>query len=84
MLVRTADGPIRLHVSGAGPPVVMLPSLGRGASDFDRLAADVAAAGYRVVCPEPRGVGRCATAGRPETLARIVIGRLDRRWTERA
>lgn len=45
----------------------MLPSLGRGAADFDRLAADVAAAGYRAVCPEPRGIGRSAVADRRVT-----------------
>ena len=39
-MVPTAHGPIEAHVSGEGTLVVMLPSMGRGAADFDRLAAD--------------------------------------------
>jgi pimeloyl-ACP methyl ester carboxylesterase len=35
----------------------MLPSLGRGSSDFDALATRVAVQGYRVLLPEPRGIG---------------------------
>jgi pimeloyl-ACP methyl ester carboxylesterase len=42
---------------GSGPAVVMIPSLGRGAADFDALAARVAAAGYRVLRPQPRAIG---------------------------
>jgi len=34
-------------------PVVLLPSLGRGASDFDRLAADLRAAGFEVLALDP-------------------------------
>lgn len=41
---------------GTGPAIVLLPSLGRGAADFDDLAARLAAAGFRVLCPEPRGI----------------------------
>ncbi len=69
VMVSTGDGSIEVHVSGEGPLVVMLPSLGRGASDFDRLAVDVAGAGYTVACPEPRGIGASAVSSRPETLA---------------
>jgi pimeloyl-ACP methyl ester carboxylesterase len=55
-------GDVRLDVlsEGSGPPVVLLPSLGRGASDFDPIAAALAAARFRVSCPEPRGIGRSA------------------------
>lgn len=82
-MVPTDDGSIEVHVSGQGPLVVMLPSMGRGATDFDRLADDVAAAGYRVACPEPRGVGASAVPDREETLATLasdvaaVISELD-------
>ena len=71
-MVPTAHGPIEVHLSGEGPLVVMLPSMGRGAADFDRLAADVAAAGYRVACPEPRGLGASAVPDRLETLATLA------------
>ena len=50
-------GPIEVRERGSGHPVVMLPSLGRGGADFDDLAGRLAAAGYRTLCPEPRGVG---------------------------
>jgi pimeloyl-ACP methyl ester carboxylesterase len=41
---------------GSGPAIVMIPSLGRGAHDFDDLAARVAAAGFRVLRLQPRGI----------------------------
>ena len=48
---------IVVHACGEGPRVVMMPSLGRGASDFFVIAERLAAAGYRALCPEPRGLG---------------------------
>jgi pimeloyl-ACP methyl ester carboxylesterase len=50
---------VKLQVldQGAGPVIVMIPSLGRGAGDFDDLAARVQAAGWRVLRVQPRGVG---------------------------
>ncbi|WZB75103.1 alpha/beta fold hydrolase [Achromobacter insuavis] len=36
---------------------MLLPSRGRGQEDFDDLAARLAQAGYRVLRPEPRGIG---------------------------
>lgn len=71
-MVPTDDGSIEVHVSGQGPLVVLLPSMGRGAADFDRLAADVSVAGYRVACPEPRGLGASAVPDREETLATLA------------
>lgn len=49
---------LEILTQGAGPLVVMLPSLGRGATDFDRIAERVAAAGFRVIRPQPRGIGQ--------------------------
>ena len=48
---------IRIEViaEGRGPLIVMLPSRGRGAEDFDDVAGDLVKAGFRVVRPEPRG-----------------------------
>jgi pimeloyl-ACP methyl ester carboxylesterase len=46
-------------VQGQGPTLVMLPSYGRGGGrDFDAFAALIANAGFRVLRPQPRGVGR--------------------------
>ena len=48
---------IETYVQGNGPSIVMLPSTGRdGADDFDRVAARLAAAGFRVLRPQPRGI----------------------------
>ncbi len=49
------NGPVRAVVTGEGPPVIMLPSLGRGAEDFTDLADRLARAGYLAVGIEPRG-----------------------------
>jgi pimeloyl-ACP methyl ester carboxylesterase len=56
-VVRRGEVTIEVMAQGSGPLVVMLPSLGRGAGDFDPIAARVAAAGYRVLRPQPRGIG---------------------------
>lgn len=48
---------IEVLVQGQGPALVLLPSRGRGQEDFDDLAARLAQAGYRVLRPEPRGIG---------------------------
>ena len=68
-VVRTdAKGEVRLDVTvrGEGPLVVLIPSLGRGASDFDDLATRLAAAGYEAAAIDPRGIG--ASTGPMENL----------------
>jgi pimeloyl-ACP methyl ester carboxylesterase len=52
------DWRIEVLAQGSGQIIVLLPSLGRGASDFDPIAARLAQAGYRVLRPQPRGIGR--------------------------
>src|SRR5262245_42699971 len=54
-----ARGDVRIEVlaQGQGSLVVLLPSLGRGAADFDAVAERLADAGYRVLRPQPRGIG---------------------------
>jgi pimeloyl-ACP methyl ester carboxylesterase len=41
-----------------GETVVLLPGLGRGASEFRELSAALNKAGYRTVAIQPRGIGR--------------------------
>jgi pimeloyl-ACP methyl ester carboxylesterase len=55
-----ARGDVRIEIlaQGRGPVIVLLPSLGRGASDFDPIAERLAQAGYRVLRPQPRGIGQ--------------------------
>ena len=43
---------------GQGHPIVLLPSLGRGAEDFDAIAVRLVAASFRVLRPQPRGIGQ--------------------------
>jgi len=52
-------GEVRIEVlaQGKGPRVVMIPSLGRPAGDFDDLSRRLADAGYRALRPQPRGIG---------------------------
>ena len=52
-------GAVQLDVlaQGQGSSMVLLPSLGRGAEDFDPMADVLVAAGYRVLRPQPRGIG---------------------------
>jgi len=53
------DGSVRIEAfaQGSGPLVLLLPSLGRGAEDFDNVSRLIADHGYRVICPQPRGIG---------------------------
>jgi pimeloyl-ACP methyl ester carboxylesterase len=52
------DVRIEILAEGSGPLIVMLPSRGRGAGDFDALAVELVKAGFRVVRPQPRGAGQ--------------------------
>ncbi|TFW35645.1 alpha/beta fold hydrolase [Massilia horti] len=62
------DGRIEVYAQGSGPLVVMLPSRGRGAEDFFELAPYFVKAGYRVVMPQPRGIGKTTGAMKDITL----------------
>jgi pimeloyl-ACP methyl ester carboxylesterase len=54
--IQLADAEIVTCIDGEGPTLVMLPSYGRdGLADFDRVTDQVAAAGWRVLRPQPRG-----------------------------
>ena len=56
-LVPAGDAQIETIAEGKGPPVVILPSRGRGARDYDGLARRISGGGYRVLRPQPRGIG---------------------------
>lgn len=57
-LVRHGEVQIETLSQGSGPTVVILPSLGRGAEDYDEVARLLAADGLRVLRPQPRGIGQ--------------------------
>jgi pimeloyl-ACP methyl ester carboxylesterase len=54
-LISYDDVHIEVLAEGSGPLIVMLPSRGRGAADFDGIASRISAAGFRVLRPQPRG-----------------------------
>jgi len=56
-IVERGDARIEVLAQGSGPVVVMIPSLGRPAEDFDDLSGRLAQAGYRALRPQPRGIG---------------------------
>jgi pimeloyl-ACP methyl ester carboxylesterase len=57
-LVHYNDVQLDVVIDGNGPTVVLLPSLARDSDDYDEVAKGLAAAGFRVLRPKPRGIGR--------------------------
>lgn len=57
VLLASDGAHIDVIVDGDGPALVLLPSSQRGSEDLDAVAVLVAAAGYRVLRPQPRGIG---------------------------
>jgi pimeloyl-ACP methyl ester carboxylesterase len=51
-------GEVHYFVNGdsAGEPIVLFPSFGRGAADFNELVAALSAAGHRTLAVQPRGI----------------------------
>jgi pimeloyl-ACP methyl ester carboxylesterase len=62
-------------------PVVLLPSLGRGASDFDALVAALQAAGFEAVALEPPNEAHAGTT--LHDLAEVVVAAIDARGWQR-
>jgi len=57
-LMKYGDVAIDVIIDGNGPAIVLLPSLARDSEDYDAVARGLANAGYRVLRPQPRGIGR--------------------------
>jgi pimeloyl-ACP methyl ester carboxylesterase len=57
-VIHRDDVTIEVIEEGSGTPIVLLPSLGRDSEEFDPVAERIAAAGFRVLRPQPRGYGR--------------------------
>lgn len=55
---QNGDATISYHAQGKGPLIVLLASTGRGTEEFGELADRLAQRGYRVLRPEPRGIGK--------------------------
>ena len=58
LVVDVGDALLSVRQIGRGEPIVIHPSLARGARDFDPLAKLLAAGGYRVISFDPRGIGQ--------------------------
>ncbi len=56
-IVRYDGVSINVIVEGQGPAILLLPSLARDSEDYDGVAEGLAAAGFRVLRPQPRGIG---------------------------
>ncbi|MBR0784762.1 alpha/beta fold hydrolase [Bradyrhizobium iriomotense] len=56
-IVDVGSAKIEVTAEGQGPLIVLLPSTGRSSDDFDVLAGGLAKAGFRVLRPQPRGIG---------------------------
>jgi pimeloyl-ACP methyl ester carboxylesterase len=56
-IVRYDGVAIDVIVDGEGPAIVLLPSLARDLEDYDAVADGLAAAGFRALRPQPRGIG---------------------------
>jgi pimeloyl-ACP methyl ester carboxylesterase len=57
-VIHRDDVAIEVISEGRGPVIILLPSLGRDSEEFDPAAERIAAAGFRVLRPQPRGYGR--------------------------
>src|SRR5258706_13958680 len=57
-MVTRGDARLEVLAQGEDQTIVLLPSLGRGATDFDPIAERLADAGFRVLRPQPRGIGQ--------------------------
>jgi pimeloyl-ACP methyl ester carboxylesterase len=87
-MVRYDDVAIETLVQGSGPAIVFLPSLGRdGYEDYDGVSAALASAGYRVLRPQPRGIGKSTGPMKGQDLysfARDVAAVIDQQGAGRA
>jgi len=57
-LVKYGNVEIEVIVDGNGPAIVLLSSLARDSEDYDEVASGLSAVGFRVLRPQPRGIGR--------------------------
>lgn len=78
----SGEATIEYRAGGAtdGPLVILFPSFGRSAADFNELVDDLGAAGYRTLAVQPRGIeGSTLPSGDPtyHTYADDIAAVLD-------
>jgi len=72
VLLAHAGGQLEVLVDGHGPALVLLPSSLRDATDLAPLAQRLAAQGFQVLRPQPRGMGRSSPPPPDMTLATLA------------
>jgi len=72
VLLAQGDTTIDVVVDGAGPAVVLLPSSQRDSLDYDEVARLIAAKGFKVLRPQPRGMGRSSPPPAGMTLSTLA------------
>lgn len=68
VLLSKGDVNIDVIVDGDGPSIVLLPSSQRDSEDFDDFASMLAAQGFQVLRPQPRGMGKSSPPPADMTL----------------
>lgn len=71
-LLQAGDAQLDVISEGQGPSLVLLPSSLRDSQDFDLLASLLAEAGFQVLRPQPRGMGRSSPPPEGMTLATLA------------
>jgi pimeloyl-ACP methyl ester carboxylesterase len=71
-LVIQGDLTVDVIVDGSGPAVVLLPSSLRDSEDFDDIAHIIAAQGFQVLRPQPRGMGQSSPPLQGMTLETLA------------
>ena len=56
-IIRYDSVAIEVITEGQGPAILLLPSVARDSEDYDAVAEGLADAGFRVLRPQPRGIG---------------------------
>ena len=59
-VIDLSEARLRVRFGGDGPPVLLVHGHPRTGATWHRVAPRLAAAGYRVVCPDTRGLPRRA------------------------
>ena len=72
VLLEIGDAALDVLSEGTGPALVLLPSSLRDSLDFDLLASLLAEAGFQVLRPQPRGMGRSSPPPEGMTLATLA------------
>ncbi len=72
VLLQDGGRSVDVLINGRGPGVVLLPSSLRDSFDFDEVAERIAGQGFKVLRPQPRGMGRSSAPPADMTLSTLA------------